>query len=74
MPIARDFKDVFPKDLPGLPLDREIKFEIELAPGTGPISKVSYHMAPAELKELHEQLQKLLNKGFIRRGELQFYL
>ena len=66
VPIVRDFGDVFPEDLPGLPPDREIEFEIELAPGTGPISKAPYRMAPAELKELHEQLQELLNKGFIR--------
>ena len=66
VPVVRDFSDVFPEDLPGLPPDREIEFEIELAPGTGPISKAPYRMAPAELKELHEQLQELLNKGFIR--------
>lgn len=70
MPIAREFKDLFSKDLP----DRKIELEIELAPGTVPISKASYHMAPTELKELYEQLQKLLNKGFIHYGELQFYL
>ena len=52
--IVRDFTDVFPKDLLGLPPDREMGFEIELPPGTSPISKAHYRMAPAELKELHK--------------------
>ena len=66
VPVVRDFKVVFPEDLPGLPPDREIEFEIDLVPGTAPISKAPYRMAPAELKELHTQLQELLDKGFIR--------
>ena len=64
--VVKEFPDVFPEELPGLPLDREIEFAIELIPGTGPISKAPYRMAPAELKELKEQLQELLDKGFIR--------
>ncbi|KAL5551368.1 hypothetical protein UlMin_001544 [Ulmus minor] len=52
--------------LPGLPPNREIQFEIELLPGTAPISKAPYRMAPAELKELQAQLQDLLDKRFIR--------
>ena len=38
IPVAHEFGDVFPKDLPGLPLEREIEFRIELIPGTTPIS------------------------------------
>ena len=34
IPIVREFLDVFPEDLPGIPPDREIDFQIELAPGT----------------------------------------
>ncbi|CAJ2645621.1 unnamed protein product [Trifolium pratense] len=64
--IASEFPDVFPEDLPGLPPDREIEFSIELVPDTQPISIPPYRMAPAELKELKEQLQDLLDKGFIR--------
>uniref|UniRef100_A0A2N9GFR5 CCHC-type domain-containing protein n=1 Tax=Fagus sylvatica TaxID=28930 RepID=A0A2N9GFR5_FAGSY len=52
--------------LHGLPPEREVEFTIDLVPGTGPISKAPYRMAPAELKELKEQLQDLLDKGFIR--------
>ena len=57
---------MFPEDLPGLPLNREIEFVIDLVPGTTPISKAPYRMAPTELKELKVQLQELLDKGFIR--------
>ncbi|KAL5545301.1 hypothetical protein UlMin_009085 [Ulmus minor] len=66
VPVVNEFKDVFPEDLPGIPPDREIMFEIELLPGTSPISKAPYRMAPAELRELQTQLQELLDKGFIR--------
>ncbi|KAA0060493.1 ty3-gypsy retrotransposon protein [Cucumis melo var. makuwa] len=65
-PVVRDYPDVFPEELPGLPPHREIEFSIELEPGTVPISRASYRMAPAELKELKVQLQELLDKGFIR--------
>ncbi|XP_028105086.1 uncharacterized protein LOC114304117 [Camellia sinensis] len=61
--VVKEFSDVFPEDLPGLPPDREIEFAIELIPSTGPISKAPYRMAPEELKE---QLEELLDKGFIR--------
>ena len=50
--IVRDFCDVFPEDLPGLPPDREIEFTIDLTHSTAPISKAPYRMAPAELREL----------------------
>ena len=49
--VARDYPDVFPEDLPGLPPDREVEFSIDLLPGTSPISKASYKMAPAEMKK-----------------------
>ncbi|GKV02919.1 hypothetical protein SLEP1_g15296 [Rubroshorea leprosula] len=65
IPMVREFSDVFPEDLPGLPPDREVEFAIDLVLGTGPISKAPYHMAPAELKELKVQLEELLEKGFI---------
>ncbi|KAL5583473.1 hypothetical protein UlMin_015915 [Ulmus minor] len=64
--VVKDYLEVFPEDLLGLPPDREIEFEIELLPGTQPISKAPYRMAPAELQELKKQLQELLDKGFIQ--------
>ena len=66
VPIVNEFLDVFPEELSGLPPRREVDFSIELEPGTRPISKTPYRMAPAELKELKEQLQELLKLGFIR--------
>ena len=68
MPVVREFLKVVPEDLPGLPPDREIEFAIDLIPGTAPISKAPYRMAPTELKELKIQLQELLDKGFVRRS------
>ncbi|GJY65820.1 retrotransposon protein, putative, ty3-gypsy subclass [Tanacetum coccineum] len=49
-----------------LPPEGEVEFTIELIPGAQPISKVPYRMAPVELKELKDQLQELLERGFIR--------
>nr|GEW94427.1 putative reverse transcriptase domain-containing protein [Tanacetum cinerariifolium] len=56
----------FPDELPGIPPIREVEFNIELIPGSEPISKAPYRMAPIELKELRDQLQELLERGFIR--------
>ncbi|XP_074323235.1 uncharacterized protein LOC141660172 [Apium graveolens] len=65
-PVVKEYEDVFPDELPGLPPHREVEFTIELVPGAEPISKAPYRMAPLELQELKEQLQELLNRGFIR--------
>jgi hypothetical protein len=65
IPMVCEFLDVFPKDLSGLPPDRDVEFTIELEPGTAPISWRPYHMAPKELVEMKKQLEKLLEKGFI---------
>ncbi|XP_047961408.1 uncharacterized protein LOC125206161 [Salvia hispanica] len=64
--IVREFQDVFPDILPGLPPDRQLKFTIDLEPGSAPISKAPYRMAPKELGELKIQLQELMDLGFIR--------
>ncbi|WRX29259.1 Reverse transcriptase domain - like 10 [Theobroma cacao] len=64
--VVKEFVDVFPEELPGLPPEREVEFCIDLIPDTRPISIPSYRMAPAELKELKDQLEDLLDKGFIR--------
>ena len=57
---------MFSDEIPGLPPVRELDFTIELQPGTTPISKAPYRIAPAELKELKTQIEDLLDKGFIR--------
>jgi hypothetical protein len=64
--VVCEFPDVFSEDLPGLPLEREVEFVIELKPGTTPISRRSYRMPPNELAGLKTQLQDLLEKWFIR--------
>ncbi|XP_060209835.1 uncharacterized protein LOC132636820 [Lycium barbarum] len=62
IPVVCEFPDVFPENLPGLPPEREVEFPIEVISGTTPISITPYRMAPAELKELKNQLQELLEK------------
>jgi hypothetical protein len=49
-----------------MPPDREIEFVIELVPDTAPISKRPYRMVANQLAKLKEQLQELLDKGYIR--------
>ena len=65
IPVIKEFFDVFPKELPGLPHAREVDLAIEVLPGTTPISRAPYRMAPIELKELKTQLLELLDKGFV---------
>jgi hypothetical protein len=64
--IVRDYPDVFPEDLPGLPPNRQIEFRIDLVPGASPIAKAPYRLAPSEMLELSKQLQDLVDKGFVR--------
>nr|GEZ44312.1 hypothetical protein [Tanacetum cinerariifolium] len=64
--VVQNFPDVFPDELPRLPPECEVEFTIELIPGAQPISKAPYIMAPVELKELKDQLQELLERGFIQ--------
>ena len=65
VPVVKDFPDVFPQELPGMPLDRDIEFFIELLPGTGPISKRPYRMPAKDLEEIKKQIKELLDKGYI---------
>jgi hypothetical protein len=61
-----EYRVVFPEELPGMPPDYEIEIVIELIPGTAPIFKRPYRMAANQLAKLKEQLQELLDKGYIR--------
>ncbi|GJV20987.1 hypothetical protein Tco_1370007 [Tanacetum coccineum] len=56
VPIVRDFPDVFPEDLPGIPPARQVEFQIDLLPGAAPVARAPYRLAPSEMKELAEQL------------------
>ncbi|GKD71613.1 putative reverse transcriptase domain-containing protein [Tanacetum coccineum] len=67
VPVVRDFSEVFPEDLPRLPLTRQVEFHIELIPGAALVARAPYRLAPAEMKELAEQLKELSDKGYYRR-------
>jgi hypothetical protein len=60
VPVVCEFSDVFPDDFPGLPLDHDVEFKIELLPGTASITRRPYRMLPNELAELKTQLGELL--------------
>nr|GEX03789.1 putative reverse transcriptase domain-containing protein [Tanacetum cinerariifolium] len=66
VPIVRDFHEIFPEDLPGIPPARQIEFQIDLVPGAAPVAQAPYRLEPSKMKELAEQLQELSDKGFIR--------
>jgi hypothetical protein len=65
VPVVCEYEDVFPEELPSLPLDRDVEFMINLVPGTTPIAQSPYRMADVELKLLKAELDSLLEKGFI---------
>ncbi|GJX10404.1 hypothetical protein Tco_0200263 [Tanacetum coccineum] len=73
VPIVRDFPEVFPKDLPGLPPTRQVELKIDLEPGATPVARSLYRLAPFEMQELSTQLQELSEKGFIRPLESELF-
>jgi hypothetical protein len=76
--VVRDFLNVFPEELLGMPPDRKVELVINLLPRTAPFSKRPYRMSVEELKELKKQLTKLQEAGYIRPslhlGEHRFCL
>ncbi|GKB13006.1 putative reverse transcriptase domain-containing protein [Tanacetum coccineum] len=64
--VVRNFSEVFPDDLSGLPPSREIEFHIDLIPRAMLVAKSPYRLAPSEMEELSSQLKELQDKGFIR--------
>ncbi|GJY04120.1 putative reverse transcriptase domain-containing protein [Tanacetum coccineum] len=65
VPVIRDFPEVFPEELPGLPPPRQVEFRIDLIPGVAPVARAPYRLAPSEMKELSKQLQELSEKRFL---------
>ncbi|GKA43213.1 putative reverse transcriptase domain-containing protein [Tanacetum coccineum] len=63
IPVVREFPEVFPEDLPGLPLVRQVEFQIDLIPGATPVARSPYRLAPSEMQELSNQLQELSDLG-----------
>ena len=68
IPILKEYSDVFPEEILGLPLKQELDFTIELVPGAVPSSKDPYQMNMLELNELKSQLKELIDKNYIRPG------
>nr|GFA09058.1 hypothetical protein [Tanacetum cinerariifolium] len=66
LPIVREFTEVFPENLPGLPPARQVEFQIDLVPGAAPEARAPYRLAPTEMQELSTRLQELSDQGFIR--------
>nr|GEW07023.1 putative reverse transcriptase domain-containing protein [Tanacetum cinerariifolium] len=66
VPVGREFPEVFPEDLLGIPPTRQVEFRIDLVSGAAPVARAPYWLAPSEIKELADQLQELTDKGFIR--------
>jgi hypothetical protein len=64
--VVREYPDVFPDNLPGMPPDVAVEFRIELQPSIAPVYKRPYPMARNEMAELKTQLHELLNKGYIQ--------
>jgi hypothetical protein len=64
-PILREYKDVFPEEVPGLPPRRDIEFSIELTPGAVPTSRTPYRMSTPDLVELKLQLKEMMDRGYI---------
>ncbi|GJT96088.1 reverse transcriptase domain-containing protein [Tanacetum coccineum] len=63
IPAVKEFSDIFPEDLPGLPPVRQVEFQIDLIPGAAPVARTPYRLAPSEMQELSNQLQELADKG-----------
>nr|GEW50374.1 putative reverse transcriptase domain-containing protein [Tanacetum cinerariifolium] len=66
IPVVKEFLDIFPKYLPGLPTVRQVEFQIDLIPRTTPVAREPYRLAPSEMQGLSNQLQELIDQGFIR--------
>nr|GEV40092.1 putative reverse transcriptase domain-containing protein [Tanacetum cinerariifolium] len=66
IPVVREFQDVFPEDLPGLPPVRQVEFQIDLIPGATPVARTPYRLATSKMQELSDQLQELADRGFTR--------
>ncbi|GKB96321.1 reverse transcriptase domain-containing protein [Tanacetum coccineum] len=65
IPVVRGFPEVFPEDLPGLPLVRQVEYQIDLIPGAALVARAPYRLAPSEMQKLSNQLQELADRVFI---------
>nr|GEY32994.1 reverse transcriptase domain-containing protein [Tanacetum cinerariifolium] len=63
IPIVKEFMNVFFEELHGLPLVRQVEFQIDLIPGAASVARVPYRLAPSRMQELSNQLQELADRG-----------
>ena len=67
--VLQEYEDVFPKKVPpGLPPKRGIEHQIDLVPGAPLPNRAPYHTNPEETKEIHRQVQELINKGYVKES------
>nr|GFB57800.1 reverse transcriptase domain-containing protein [Tanacetum cinerariifolium] len=64
IPVVIGFSEVFPEDLPGLPLVHQVEYQINLNPGAAPVARAPYRLSPSEMQELSDQLQELADRGY----------
>ena len=64
VPVARDFPEVFPEDLPGLPPKRQVQFGMELIHGAASIARAPYRLAPSKMKEISDSIERIIRQGF----------
>ncbi|GJV81739.1 putative reverse transcriptase domain-containing protein [Tanacetum coccineum] len=76
VPIVREFPEVLPEDLSGIPPTQQMEFQIDLVPGAAPVAWAPYRLAPSEMKKLSDQLHtfclKALLKKFLKTWEIRF--
>jgi len=63
IPVDCEFPDVFPEELPGLLLDREVEFAIELIPGTTPIYVAILDAAQRD-RRAKDPIKRFIGQGF----------
>ncbi|GJY23406.1 putative reverse transcriptase domain-containing protein [Tanacetum coccineum] len=64
IPVVREFPEVIPEDIPGVPPVRQVEFQIDLILGAEPVARAPYRLAPSEIQELSNQLQELADRVF----------
>ncbi|GJU58850.1 putative reverse transcriptase domain-containing protein [Tanacetum coccineum] len=62
IPVVKEFLEVFPKDIPGLPPICQVEFQIDLILGAAPIARAPYRLAPSEMQELSNQLRDMRDR------------
>nr|GFC15405.1 reverse transcriptase domain-containing protein [Tanacetum cinerariifolium] len=71
VPIVRNFPEVFPEELPGLPLTRPVEFQIDFVPGAAPVARAPYRLAPSEMKEIDDLFDQLQGSSVYSKIDLR---